>query len=435
MKKNKTEFNRIKRNPNGTFEKEEEIDLFVKVKAPKRTNSLALYIKELEELRWTAIQVQRRNRNRSRLEARLQKIPSIEYYNEQINFYENRKQNCIVKFRYGNNLEKHKAFAVHYLQQDKKKLVEDKPELFTKSDKIVDKRYLEDYLSRATEKFYKFIISPERQDIEMKSYIRGLVQKMEAFNHTKYDWLAAIHNDTGHIHCHLLINGKDAYGNTIGKFKKQFIKKDCRDLARDLATEILGCKTPEEIEKSKKKFTRSTRYIDSIDSKIEKKIENKNGSFFVKTTDPELIDRLNFLSTINIAAPIKGVIGGFTLTEDWKSVLVNAGRYNAFLKARIDLLKSRKSVSSLSIYTDNTGPISGKVVNVFRKSDNEEIWTNAIVVLDEKQNKAFYVPLFYEPNENIKIDTNIGISLTRNSKGLLTPKIRIYPSSSKSQQR
>lgn len=309
-----------------------------------------------------------------------------------------------------------------------KKQVKNKPILFSNKEIEVDENYIEKYTKRASSRFYKFIISPENQNLkDMKTFTRIFVKKMEAYFGRKFDWIASQHNDTGHTHVHLLINGIDKSGLPIDKFPKDFIKFGARKIARNVATEILGFRTKREIEESKSKSFTSPRYVPHLDSKIEILQKLQGDTNIIKTTDPSLIKRLTFLSSdkINLASPVKNAKGTFQLEKDWKEILLTIGRYKEFnLMRKIlkDFNSKNQNAPKLTLYKSELGKIKGKVIRIFNKSDNEEYWSNSIIVLNKEKNVAYYVPLFFEAFRDL-LGKEISVDVMKNQSGLLVPRI------------
>jgi type IV secretory pathway VirD2 relaxase len=67
--------------------------------------------------------------------------------------------------------------------------------------------------------------------------------RAEAALGTKLQWIAADHHDTAHPHTHLIIRGRRANGQDL-VIPKDFIKYGFSGIARDVATEWLGRRSP-----------------------------------------------------------------------------------------------------------------------------------------------------------------------------------------------
>ena len=75
-------------------------------------------------------------------------------------------QNCILKMHYVTDKNKHLAFLTEYMTQLNKKDIEEKPILF--SDEVVDRNFFDKYKDEASDLHFRFIISPENQDVDLR---------------------------------------------------------------------------------------------------------------------------------------------------------------------------------------------------------------------------------------------------------------------------
>jgi hypothetical protein len=97
------------------------------------------------------------------------------------------------------------------------------------------------------------------------------------------------------------------------------------------------------------------------------------------------------------------------------------GRYNSFLKARSELSVSLPY--RMELYTKETGEVSGRITRLYRMND-EENWNHAILIENEKLRKAWYVPLYFEPEGKL-LNAEAACGLRTNQKGLLVPHIKV----------
>lgn len=74
---------------------------------------------------------------------------------------------------------------------------------------------------------------------DLKPFVRDLMIKMERDLHTKLDWIAADHFNTGHPHTHIIIAGHDDQGQDL-VMARHYISHGIRHRARDLVTFELG---------------------------------------------------------------------------------------------------------------------------------------------------------------------------------------------------
>ena len=110
-----------------------------------------------------------------------------------------------------------------------------------------------DGLSRAVDwaksdrRHFRIILSPERGEHihDLPAFTREVMARAEAQLGTELSWVAVDHHDTGHVHTHLILRGRRANGQDL-IIPKDFIKHGFRNIARDIATEWLGRRTPEQ---------------------------------------------------------------------------------------------------------------------------------------------------------------------------------------------
>lgn len=344
------------------------------------------------------------------------------------------KQLCVVKIYNGYTKENHKEFLRRYMPQENKKEVEDKPTLFNKNYDVVTEEELLRYESIMDDSHYKFMISPESQIIPSKQLVRSFIKQLEDATGFKFDWMAVEHTNTDHKHCHIVINGVDAKTKKKIWFPRVIIKETARNLACNICTSLIGYRTREQIENSKLKLPFAYRWTKLDDVIINTSYEKfsilkviDNNEYEAKKIAKNEIEskRLNFLCEIGLAKKINNNIPPlFLLEKNWMNKLKSIGRYNSFLEAR-NKLKLVNPVK-LEQYTNKTGEIMGIVTQRYIM-DDEGVWKNAIVIENKKEDKAWFVPLFYQPNPELE-GAVVSLNLAKNQKGLLIPKINILDS-------
>lgn len=313
-----------------------------------------------------------------------------------------RQQLCVAKMRVGYEKGSHLKFLNEYLTQKNKDDVVKKPELF--SDEQVDDSFLENYKKNISGLHFKWIISPENPDVDCKALARTLIKRMELVTGYKFMWLGAVHTNTSHPHAHLLINGIDGNGKVVDCFRKTFLKQTVREMCRQICTELKGLRTLEEIESSKKRLPIANRYC-ALDARIEtysfldRKNQDKNFPITVRSQDGAMFNRLCHLEELGLARRRRGSRNLYDLYRGWAGNLHTAGRYSSFLKAWRELLSSNRV--NLELFDMKGGEqIEGRVTKVFRMN-YEDSWDNALVVENEALKKAWFVPLYHEPNSRL----------------------------------
>lgn len=345
----------------------------------------------------------------------LKKTPvSLHLYN-----IDSKKQFCVHKLRYATSRQVHQKYLEHYMVQEDKDNVKNKPELFGNISK-------EQYLKKMNNSCFKWILSPERNLSvdQLKIVAETFISKCQQYTGKKFDWQGAVHTDTEHHHVHILVNGLDQEGNKF-KFPKKFIKKYSYEMMSEFLTQMLGERTPDEIAAVKEKKITAERFTE-LDTLIEQaQIKNDNPEYptVIRTTDLRLRKRLEFLTDLKIA---KFDNEQYYMQKDWQETLRTSGRYNTFGKARYDYKFYNRE---LKLYTERAGKIAGTVSRYYNMND-EDIWNNAIIVNDKDGKTAWYVPLYKEGDKYFNSD--IELNMSTNQKGLLVPKIKVVKKAAES---
>ena len=343
-------------------------------------------------------------------------------------FISSRQQICVIKMNYSYNAAGHKKFVENYMVQKEKDEVEKKPELF---GNISKDEYLEK-VSKTTygrtnkfSKHFKFVLSPEKNlnEEELKDFTFCFVNRLEGELGRKIDWQAAVHMDTEHHHVHLLINGTDQSGSSF-RIPPTFIKNNARKAAGEILTNTYGEREEELIQKARRKRVtaqRWTEYDDFIKKELEPVTETESEKFCGKfiQTDGEISKRLSWLKEIGMAEFSKGY---YYLRKTYEEDLRAWGRYNQYEAAR-DIFAGQ---NRFKLYESSTGPVRGTVKKVYIMND-EDVWSNALILEDSKNKTTYFVPLYNPPRRALE-EKEILFSLATNQKGKLVPDITVLHS-------
>lgn len=98
-------------------------------------------------------------------------------------------------------------------------------------DKTTDGIDDEGFLSRSEDDRHQFrvILSPEDGAAlgDLKETTRGFMAQMEKDLGTSLDWVAVDHWNTGHPHTHIVIRGKDRFGDDL-VIAREYLTKGIR---------------------------------------------------------------------------------------------------------------------------------------------------------------------------------------------------------------
>ena len=103
-----------------------------------------------------------------------------------------RRQRVTVKMSVGHSAQAHAKYLHTYMPQTEKAEVSEKPELFGTD--------LDEYTRHLEKDHFKFIISPENQNVDVRLLARKFVERLENLTGFKLYWEACVHENTAHRH-------------------------------------------------------------------------------------------------------------------------------------------------------------------------------------------------------------------------------------------
>lgn len=284
-------------------------------------------------------------------------------------------QRVVFKMHYSSTKTSHMNYIKKYMPQNDKEEVIEKPKLFGTD--------YDEYIDNMVEKNFKLIISPENQNVDLNLLVKDFIKKTEFLTGYKFYWQAAIHEDTNHRHVHLCINGIDQNGKDVW-LKKQWIKKDFRNLLSYGCTLLVGQRTAREISVAKQNLITSTRYTE-LDKTLN---EYDTDIFTLKKLPVNLQNRILYLADLNLAEKVEK--GKYRLLPKWDETLLITGRYNTYIN---EFINDR----TISLYEG--GNVKGTVLKVI-SFDKDEAWNDAII-LQTQDGKKLYIPVYELQKENL----------------------------------
>ncbi len=92
---------------------------------------------------------------------------------------------------------------------------------------------------------FRLILAPERGELiaDLPAFTREVMARAEAQLGARLSWVAVDHHDTDNPHTHLILRGRRADGKDL-ILPKDFVRHGLRNIARDVATEWLGPRSP-----------------------------------------------------------------------------------------------------------------------------------------------------------------------------------------------
>lgn len=289
-----------------------------------------------------------------------------------------KSQRVTFKMSYSNSMASHDKYIRHYMPQEDKEQVTEKPVLFGMSE--------EEYDEKKVPLNFKCIISPENQSADLEELAKSFIRRVE--NQTGYSlaWRGAIHSDTEHRHAHVVINGKDKNGKDVFFNRETIVLM--RLMCMNAASTMLGERTKTEIEQARLNAHKANRW-----TKTDERIESLAGAelkIHQSGISAEISNRLAHLAEIKLAKRDRQG-GCYTLEKNWQETLRAAGRYNTYLE---EYLKGGEPVE---LYKG--GALKGVVEKVIT-FDKDEAWNDALVI--KSGGKRIYVPVWQLHKENLQ---------------------------------
>lgn len=244
---------------------------------------------------------------------------------------------------------------------------------------------------------FRMIVSPENGHAiaDFQGYVRAVMGTIEGDLGTKLQWIAAVHHDTDDVHAHVIIRGVNDLGEDL-VIGRDYISSGIRGRAQEIATEIIGERSLEEMQKSMEREVDALR-VTSLDRFIEKQagkggvIDVRKENNFGKSAHYEglIKGRLGYLRVSGLA--VEEPPGVYTLKAGYKDTLSRIQQRDDVIKRlhkRIDT-----GLSDLSIYSINAGEgalVEGRVAD---KGFMDELSDRKYIVVRDFARKLHYVPV------------------------------------------
>ena len=174
---------------------------------------------------------------------------------------------------------------------------------------------------------FRVILAAEHGEAlrDLPAYTREVMARAEASLGTKLQWVAVDHLDTDNPHTHLIIRGKRSNGRDL-ILPRAFVQHELRSYARDVATEWLGRRTPEQERQALQRETRRhapTRLDRMIADQLPKDGIIRVAHLEAPNGDPALTRalkaRMQELERLGLARPVKRNV--MEMASDWQGRL------------------------------------------------------------------------------------------------------------------
>lgn len=240
---------------------------------------------------------------------------------------------------------------------------------------------------------FRLIVSPEHgADIpDLTTYIREVMRRVQRDLGTKLEWVAVNHHNTDNPHAHVMIRGRREDGTDL-VIPRRYISYGIRDRASEVATELLGERSAEEVRSAKAKEVEAERFT-SLDRMIERHVEK--GQINVSPSrhigfgadDRKLVvGRLQFLAQMDLAHKGRGT--HWQVEDNFKEVLRDLGARNDIIKQVYSSLGNEAGrVERMNAGAAPSAPVSGVVI---AKGSPDEIGEDRFVVVRDGTGRPHY---------------------------------------------
>jgi len=304
----------------------------------------------------------------------------------------------IVKARYvknsGDGFKEKIRAHLDYITRNEAGLNSEKPELFSQDEESLTLKDIATKFEDSPHNF-RFIISPEDGDkIDLKTFTIDLVKTIENDLKTKIKWVASCHYDTNEPHVHLVINGKDEFGNKL-LMTKDYISRGIRNRAAEKITHKLGLRNIEDIKnglnidvnRNSKSYLDEVIKTNVIDGYI--KVSNIMINDIDKNIDDLLSRRLAHLQNYDLAKHEGN--NKWKVKKEYLKDLYQINRISSIIEKMSTNLKVEKSRCEVISTKDlSEKSIVGHVVS---RRYVDELDDTECLIIKTAQQKQIYVEL------------------------------------------
>jgi type IV secretory pathway VirD2 relaxase len=270
---------------------------------------------------------------------------------------------------------------------------------------------------------FRFIVSPEDAcDLDLTSYVRELMVRVERDLGRSIEWAAVNHHDTEHPHAHVIVRGVCREGRSL-RMDRTYIARGLRWSAQELATERLGPRLETEIRRTHEREVAQER-LTSLDREIAERASEGRvdaGSFVERRYGPEpalLVRRLEQLEHLGLADKVGA--SAWVLVEDWQGRLRSLGERGDILKQMHGALSAdggRFHVVGRGLgLSDGQGGVDERthVGRVVRKGLADELKGQAFyAVLETAAGDAYHVTLGARAADAVRAGDLVSFSTRR----------------------
>ncbi len=219
---------------------------------------------------------------------------------------------------------------------------------------------------------FRLMLAPESgaRIEDLKDFTRATMARMDRDLGFELAWVAVDHHNTDNPHVHIILRGRRRDGPEL-VIPRDYVGRGLRHAARDVATEMLGNRGPEDERLALERETRAARHT-RLDQLLEAEIRTNAdvriqaiGRKFEPVLRAALRNRVRELAHMGLARERKR--DRFRFEPDWSARLEEIGRG---LDIRRGLGRElAPGEGKLRLYRPSMGSFAGEVVEIGRRGD------------------------------------------------------------------
>jgi type IV secretory pathway VirD2 relaxase len=240
---------------------------------------------------------------------------------------------------------------------------------------------------------FRVILSPERgADIpDMTAYVRTVMARVEQDLGAKLQWVGINHHNTDNPHAHMVIRGRREDGTDL-VIPRRYIAHGMRRRAAEVATELLGQRSADDVRRTLGKEVRAERFT-SLDRMIERHVEGGHidvgASRRIGFDDEDrrlVVGRLQALEAMGLANKDRGT--WWQLAPDFGRTLRDLGARNDVIRQLYATLGTEAGrVRRMGTGQAPEAPVAGVVI---AKGAADELTDAGFLVVRDAAGQAHY---------------------------------------------
>lgn len=262
---------------------------------------------------------------------------------------------------------------------------------------------------------FRFIVSPEDRDVDLRWFTRALIRQVEADLGRKLIWGAVTHHDTDNPHVHLVVRGVDRQGREV-RIDRDYIARRMRWRAQELATRELGPRSRAEIGRQRDREVGQERFT-TLDRELERRGAGGIDLAGLRSASPQqrarLVGRLRVLEQLHLAQRVG--FSRWSFAPGWQDELRALGQRGDIIK-RIHAAIPRSGLRTSEQVIDGRSehpPIDGVLR---RKGLHDELRGDMYAVIEDSKGAAHYVRLDARSAARAVEGATVRVSLVRDTQ-------------------